>query len=73
MAKLFKQMAGMPPNEYIQSIRLSEARKLLRETDHSIEAVGVQSGYPDIHYFSRMFRKYEGISPREYRKLSRML
>ncbi|OAX50797.1 helix-turn-helix transcriptional regulator [Paenibacillus sp. AD87] len=73
MAKLFKQIAGMPPNEYIQSIRLSEARKLLRETDHSIEAVGVQSGYPDIHYFSRMFRKYEGISPREYRKLSRML
>ncbi|MFS0870856.1 helix-turn-helix domain-containing protein [Paenibacillus xylanilyticus] len=73
MAKLFKQMVGMPPNEYIQSIRLSEARKLLRETDCSIEVVGIRSGYPDIHYFSRTFRKHEGISPREYRKLSRML
>ncbi|MFK0524049.1 helix-turn-helix domain-containing protein [Paenibacillus illinoisensis] len=73
MAKLFKQMVGMPPNEYIQSIRLREARKLLRETDCSIEVVGTQSGYSDIHYFSRTFRKHEGISPREYRKLSRML
>jgi len=73
MAKLFRQVAGMPPNEYIQSIRLREARRLLRETDDSIEMVGARSGYPDIHYFSRLFTKHEGISPREYRKLSRML
>lgn len=73
MAKLFKQLAGMPPGEYVSSIRHREARKLLRETDLSVETVGERVGYPDIHYFSRIFRRHEGISPREYRKLSRIL
>jgi AraC-like DNA-binding protein len=72
-AKLFKQIAGMPPSEYVQSIRHREARRLLRESDQSIENVGSLVGYSDIHYFSRIFRRHEGISPREYRKLSKIL
>lgn len=72
-AKLFKQAAGMPPSEFVQSIRHREARRLLRESDYSIERVGETVGYPDIHYFSRLFRRLEGISPNQYRKLSRIL
>ncbi|OAB43933.1 helix-turn-helix transcriptional regulator [Paenibacillus antarcticus] len=72
-AKLFKQTVGLPPSEYIQSIRHREARRLLRETDTTIEQIGAQVGYPDIHYFSRMFRRHEGITASEYRKLSRIL
>ncbi|WP_438349329.1 AraC family transcriptional regulator [Paenibacillus sp. FA6] len=72
-AKLFKQTAGMPPNEFVQSIRHREARRLLSETDMTIEQIGEQVGYPDIHYFSRMFRRQEGIPASEYRKLSRIL
>lgn len=72
-AKLFKRLAGMPPSEYVQSIRHREARRLLRESDLSIEMVGAQVGYADIHYFSRIFRRLEGISATEYRKLSRIL
>ncbi|CAM4246085.1 AraC-like DNA-binding protein [Paenibacillus endophyticus] len=72
-AKLFKQMAGMPPSEFVQSVRHREARRLLRESDLSIEIVGDHVGYSDIHYFSRIFRRHEGISPREYRKLSKIL
>jgi AraC-like DNA-binding protein/quercetin dioxygenase-like cupin family protein len=72
-AKLFKQIAGMPPSEYVQSIRHREARRLLRESDQSIENVGILIGYSDIHYFSRIFSRHEGISPREYRKLSKIL
>ncbi|MHA0857733.1 helix-turn-helix transcriptional regulator [Paenibacillus sp. CMAA1364] len=72
-AKLFKQTAGMPPNEFIQSIRHREARKLLRETDMTVEEIGEHVGYPDIHYFSRLFRRQEGIPASEYRKLSRIL
>ena len=72
-AKLFRQAAGMPPSSYVQSLRHREARKLLRETDWPIERIGETVGYPDIHYFSRLFRRLEGISPREYRKLSRIL
>lgn len=72
-SKLFKQIAGLPPGRMIQSIRLREARRLLRETDWSVETVGAKIGYPDLHYFSRIFTAGEGISPREYRKLSRVL
>ncbi|CAM4207859.1 AraC family transcriptional regulator [Paenibacillus alkaliterrae] len=72
-AKLFKQLAGMPPIEFVQSIRHREARRLLRESDLSIELIGESVGYADIHYFSRLFRRNEGISATEYRKLSRIL
>ncbi|MEK4039584.1 AraC family transcriptional regulator [Paenibacillus sp. FSL F4-0122] len=72
-SKLFREVAGMPPGEYLRSIRHREARKLLRETDWPIEQVGDNVGYPDIHYFSRVFTANEGISPRAYRKLSRIL
>ncbi len=72
-AKLFKQAAGMPPSEFVQSIRHREARRLLRESELPVERIGEAVGYPDIHYFSRLFRKLEGISPREYRKLARIL
>jgi len=73
LAKLFKKVAGVPPGEYISVTRHHRARTLLRETELSIEAIGVQVGYQDPHYFSRAFRKHEGISPKEYRKLSRIL
>lgn len=72
-SKLFREVAGMPPGEYLRSIRHREARKLLRETDWPIEQVGDKVGYPDIHYFSRVFTANEGISPRAYRKMSRIL
>ncbi|KOR90495.1 AraC family transcriptional regulator [Paenibacillus solani] len=72
-AKLFKRFAGMPPSEFVQSVRHREARRLLRESDISIEAVGERVGYPDIHYFSRIFRRLEGITATDYRKLSRIL
>ncbi|MCR2807805.1 AraC family transcriptional regulator [Paenibacillus soyae] len=72
-AKLFKQLVGLPPGEYVHSIRHREARRLLRETDLTIERIGEQVGYAGIHYFSRLFRKHEGISATEYRKLSRVL
>ncbi|GBF72256.1 AraC family transcriptional regulator [Paenibacillus sp. 598K] len=72
-AKLFRQAAGAPLTVYVQQVRHREARKLLRESDWPIERIGEAVGYQDIHYFSRLFRRLEGISPREYRKLSRIL
>ncbi|GGD56652.1 helix-turn-helix transcriptional regulator [Paenibacillus nasutitermitis] len=73
MIKVFKKIAGMPPGEYVQMLRHREARRLLRETNMSVGEVGSTVGYPDIHYFSRLFRSSEGISPKMYRSLSRIL
>lgn len=69
MIKMFKKLAGQSPGEFVQTVRLREARRLLRETTDSIEAIGSKVGYADVHYFSRIFRKSEGISPSQYRKL----
>ena len=73
MAKQFKLAIGMPPNKFVQFIRQRESKRLLRETDELIASVGQLVGYEDIHYFCRIFHKWEGISPREYRNLSRVL
>jgi AraC-like DNA-binding protein len=72
MAKLFKAAVGMPPNKYLQLIRHREAKRLLRETDKSVESIGSEVGYEDAHYFSRTFQRWEGMSPRAYRNLSRI-
>ncbi|NMO97618.1 AraC family transcriptional regulator [Paenibacillus lemnae] len=72
-ARVFKGFAGLPPNEFIQAVRHREARRLLRESDLTIEQIAEQVGYAGIHYFSRLFRRVEGISASEYRKLSKVL
>jgi len=70
--RLFKEIIGMSPHKYLQFIRHREAKKLLRDTDMKIELIGRQLGYEDLHNFSKVFKKWQGISPRAYRKLSIM-
>ena len=48
--------------------RITRAKQLLRFTDMTVDEIGVAVGMADANYFSRMFRKVEGSSPREYRK-----
>ncbi|MDF2725966.1 MAG: AraC family transcriptional regulator [Paenibacillus sp.] len=73
LGRLFKNQLGVGPNRYLQAARHKKARQLLRETSLSVEEVALASGYADLHYFSRIFRKWEGLSPMQFRKLSRML
>ncbi len=73
MSKIFKLMMGMSPNKYLQSIRHRHAKQLLRETELKIEAIATEVGYDDFHYFSRMFKKWEGISATEYRQFAQNL
>ncbi|KRF02323.1 hypothetical protein ASG89_25095 [Paenibacillus sp. Soil766] len=70
LAKLFKAAFGLTPNKYVQSVRLREAKRLLRESALSIEEIAGLMGYADLHYFSRLFSQREGIPPREYRRLA---
>lgn len=66
--QLFKRAFGKTPCQYLQQCRLVEAKRLLRETDLKVESIGQQTGYPDVHYFSRIFRKSVGVSPSAYRR-----
>lgn len=64
----FKLYTGMTPLQYILDIRLSNAKKLLETTNHSINEIASVVGYDNALYFSRLFHKHVGMSPKEYRK-----
>ena len=68
LSKTFKKNYGTTINNYLISKRITRAKQLLRFTDMTVDEIGVAVGMTDANYFSRMFRKVEGISPREYRK-----
>lgn len=67
-SKLFKQEVGENFIEYVTRTRIKNARRLLEDSKYSIKEVCVMSGYSDPNYFSRIFKKYEGMTPTEYRE-----
>lgn len=69
MLKLFNESYGMTINNYINSLRITKAKQLLRFSDMRIEEIGHAVGMEDANYFSRAFKKIEGVSPSEYRKM----
>lgn len=68
MERIFKEQFGVPINQYLLQLRITKAKQMLRFTDNSIEEIGFACGIGAPQYFSRTFRKIEGISPSEYRK-----
>lgn len=67
-SKLFKEESGENFIEYLTRLRIDEARTLLESRDMSIKEIGIQVGYSDPNYFSRIFKKQTGMTPREYRE-----
>lgn len=68
LMRIFKKTYGTTINNYILDLRITKAKQCLRFTTMSIEEVGDIVGVHDVNYFSRCFRKIEGISPSEYRR-----
>ncbi len=68
LSKIFKETYGTTINSYILAKRITQAKRLLRFTELSIDEIGSRVGMNDANYFSRSFKKLEGISPSEYKK-----
>lgn len=66
--KLFKREFGTTPYDYQIGLKMQVTESLLRNSSLSVKRIGAQVGYPDPGYFSGLFRRKVGISPREYRK-----
>ena len=64
----FKKHYGMPFTDYINRKRLETASSMLLKPDASIAEVAVACGYPTVTYFNRIFRKFKGMTPSEFRK-----
>lgn len=66
----FKAQTGLPPQRYILRFRMGHARELLASSRLPVTDIARIVGYDNPLYFSRMFKKETGISPREYRQSS---
>lgn len=66
----FRQATGTSPIDYLIQVRLRNASELLRTTDLAVSEISEKCGFSDSNYFSRMFSKTYGISPRLFRKES---
>jgi len=68
VSRLFSRILNMPFSRYLIILRMQKACKLIQETKLSYGAISVMVGYEDPMYFSRLFKKYVGYPPREFRK-----
>lgn len=64
---LFKARTGVTPKDYLIKLRIDKAKELLRDTGLTIRQISLIVGFSDQLYFSRMFKKATGQSPREAR------
>lgn len=66
--KIYKKTFQQTPNEYILQERLKKSKELLIRSDQKIIDIALTIGFASATYFSTVFKKYEGMTPREYRK-----
>lgn len=64
----FRQATSSAPMEYIRTIRLDQARDLLKNTNLGIAEIALQVGYADADYFSRLFKRQYQLTPSEFRR-----
>lgn len=67
LSTLFKKEMGMSLTDFVNHRRISHAQKLLISTEMPIKSVALKCGIPDIYYFSRLFKRITGTTPKAYR------
>ena len=70
ISHMFKSSSGMTLNQYINTLRIDEAKAMLNATDMSIQEISSIIGFNDSNYFTNVFHKLVGMSPREYRNIN---
>lgn len=68
LSKLFKDEIDKTIIEFLTEVRIEKAKKFLITSELSLQSIAEKVGYGDASYFSKVFKKEEGISPSEYRK-----
>ncbi|MCF7885227.1 MAG: AraC family transcriptional regulator [Candidatus Marinimicrobia bacterium] len=70
LCKCFQKYMDRTPTDFITELRIKKAAQKLIETDKKILAISLQLGFQSLSYFYKMFKKYYGVSPGRYRKIS---
>jgi AraC family transcriptional regulator len=69
-ARLFRLGMGVTPHRYLMDQRLQQAKALLRLDTRSVSEVAVETGFANAGHFARVFRRYVGVSPTEWKRQS---
>lgn len=70
LSKVFKESTGMSPINYLIQVRLKHAKELLANEQLTIREISQAVGYQDAYHFSKLFKKYYGVSPSQLAKKS---
>ncbi len=65
--KMFKQQFGQSFTSYLTEYRVGEAKKMLEQPNVNVKEIGARVGYADNNYFTKVFKRLEGLNPSEYR------
>jgi transcriptional regulator GlxA family with amidase domain len=69
LKRRFKLATGMALIDYLQNLRIEEAKRLLESTDRPIDDISWEIGYEDASFFRRLFRRRTGVPPAQYRRV----
>ena len=69
LQKQFKRYMGMSPSDYLNFLRMTKAKELLRSTNMSIGDIALSVGIDNFGYFTRLFKQQENMTPKAYRSL----
>lgn len=64
----FKTATGDSPSQYWQRVRIDKAKRSLELSSKAVETIGLESGYEDMQFFRKLFKRHTGLTPNEYRK-----
>jgi YesN/AraC family two-component response regulator len=67
LSTVFRRETGKTVSEYVREKRMMHAAHLLESTNLQIHTVALHCGVMDVQYFSKLFKRYSGKTPREYR------
>ena len=67
LSRIFKKETGKTLSEYVCTRRMDYAEYLLNTTNLQIQTVALHCGIMDVQYFSKLFKKYKGVSPIQFR------
>lgn len=70
LSMLFKQEMGITFTDYLNQVRINRSCELLTNTSLNLIDVSLQAGFDDQSYFSKVFKKYKGVTPKSYRNRS---
>jgi AraC-like DNA-binding protein len=70
--RLFGSSIGMPPKVYLNAVRMEQAVDAVLHQSDNVSDIGAQLGFAEPSHFTRFFRNHAGVSPREFRNVSRL-